>query len=121
MLQIMYQMYRVASDWAWHGVLELYSNLLKFLLTLDDGLHDARIHELINGNYGLLAIVLQKTQTSSRMGMHYQDRQLIQKYTEIGQELYQLPVVKAWFEAQADSDDQDLQWFHRLLAPEQRK
>jgi hypothetical protein len=121
MLQVMYQMYRIASDWAWHGVLESYTNLLKFLLTLDDGLHEARIHESISGNYGLLTIILQKTQASSRVGMHHQDRQLIQKYTEIGQELYQLPVVKEWFEARADSDDQDLQWFRRSLAPEPRK
>src|SRR3546814_3988325 len=43
--QVMHQMYRVASDWAWHGVLESYTSLIKCLVNLDDGLRDARRSE----------------------------------------------------------------------------
>src|SRR5690606_17970529 len=119
MLQVLHQMYRVASDWAWHGVLESYTNLLKYLLQLDDGLHDLRVNELMNCNFGLLVILWQKAQSATRMGVHYQDRQLTQKYTEIAQELYQLQVVKDWFDSQDDSEDEGLAWFRHQLAPTQ--
>lgn len=121
MYQIVYQMYRVASDWAWHGVLESYTNLLKSLLTLDDGLHVVRMDEMVNGPHGLLTVLTQRTQTTGRMSGHYQDQQLTRKYTEICQDLYKLQVFKDWVEMQDEAADQDFAWFRRLIDPSQRE
>jgi hypothetical protein len=50
----------VLGDWSWNPAENLYLNLLRLLVRLDDGLVAQRLAEIISGPEGLLTVIVQE-------------------------------------------------------------
>jgi hypothetical protein len=110
-------------DWAWAPAVELNVNIIRGLLTIDDGLADVRVDEVILGQHGLLNALTEKGRFSRAdvpgfdrsMDRGYQRSQQLTRYTEIAQILYQVPFVRHWLDVQDPSPE--LLLLRQILRP----